>query len=278
VIGVIGVLVGLLLPAVQRTREAASRIKCANNLRQIGLAMQLHLVQFDLLPPSRTVGEGPSWAWLILPELEQDNLYRLWDVGHLPIYKANQGALKVAVPVFFCPSRRPPTNGGGKPFTQRAGCYLSGGILGATGDYAASIGTTGIDYPQVFPSGEVVPPNGAFVYATGLSFSDFRDGASNTILVGEKHVPAGKFGEYPLDCSIYDGHNPSCNVRPGGPDYPIVGDRDANAFGFGSYHPTICQFVFADGGVHAIKNSISPLALGLLVHRADGQAIPEGSY
>src|SRR5260370_42555149 len=81
-IAIISILIGLMMPAVQSAREAARKISCANTLKQIGLAMQLHENQFGRLPPSRkTKSESPTWAWLILPNLEQDNLYRLWPPG-----------------------------------------------------------------------------------------------------------------------------------------------------------------------------------------------------
>ena len=59
------------------------------------------------------------------------------------------------------------------------------------------------------------------------------DGLSNTIMVGEKQVPRDQWGQYPWDCSIYDGHNPVCNTRAGGPDYPLVSDPTSQAWGFG---------------------------------------------
>jgi len=121
VIAIISILVGLLMPAVQKTREAASRIKCANNLKQIGLAVHLYVDAFGRLPPGRIgMAEGPSWAWLILPDLEQDNLYKLWPIGW-PYPGLAPGApitpeavdqtskvMSKQVPTYFCPSFRSP--------------------------------------------------------------------------------------------------------------------------------------------------------------------------
>jgi prepilin-type N-terminal cleavage/methylation domain-containing protein len=130
VVAIIAVLVGLLMPAVQSAREAANRTHCANNLKQIGLAMHLYENVHGRLPPSRrSMGEGPSWAWLILPQLEQDNLYKLWPDGWsypgvvpgLPITVEEKtiagDVLSRPVPVYFCPSFRPPGSVS-NPFTQ----------------------------------------------------------------------------------------------------------------------------------------------------------------
>src|SRR5438067_8990562 len=81
VIAIISTLVGMLLPAVQKAREAASRISCANNLKQIGLAMHLHHNDLDRLPPSRLGYARATWMVLVLPYLEQDNLYHQWDIS-----------------------------------------------------------------------------------------------------------------------------------------------------------------------------------------------------
>ncbi len=275
VIAIIATLIGLLLPAVQQVREAASRTQCANNLKQIGLALHLYHDQNQRLPPSHVQGEGPSWAWLILPNLEQDNLYRLWDYANLPLYRASDPALRATVPIYFCPSRRSPAGAITRGFSQRSACVLSDGIRGAPGDYAASIGTTGADYSLDLPNGQVVPSDGTFLALAGLRFADITDGLSNTILVGEKHVPRGGEGLYPLDCSIYDGHNPVCNCRSGGPSFPLAKDPRDDGWKFGSAHPGLCQFVFCDGGVRSLKNGINPVTLGLLTQRNDGQVIPD---
>jgi prepilin-type N-terminal cleavage/methylation domain-containing protein len=107
VIAIIGVLIALLLPAVQRVREAAQRASCGNNLKQIGIAVHLYHDSFNVLPPARTRDNGLSWTVLILPYLEQDNFYRQWNT--LETYAAQVSGTSLAqtaVPVFFCPARR----------------------------------------------------------------------------------------------------------------------------------------------------------------------------
>ena len=106
VIAIIAILIGLLLPAVQKVREAANRAKCENNLKQIGLACLSYEAARGKFPPSRLKGESQSWAWMILPGLEQENLYRMWNTV-TPIYKLeNPAILSAPIPVYFCPSRR----------------------------------------------------------------------------------------------------------------------------------------------------------------------------
>jgi prepilin-type N-terminal cleavage/methylation domain-containing protein len=108
VIAIIAILIGLLLPAVQRVREAANRAKCLNNLKQIALACHTYENALGSFPPSRLAGESQSWAWIILPQLEQDNLYRKWN-PNAPLYdipNATTLALQTPVPLYFCPSRR----------------------------------------------------------------------------------------------------------------------------------------------------------------------------
>jgi len=274
VIAIIAILVGLLMPAVQQAREAAYRTQCTNNMKQIALALHLYHDTNKSLPPSRMPREGPAWAWVILPYLEQQNLYNLWPVGK-PYSAIVALKVNMAVPTYFCPSRRDPNTGtSGLAFTQRNDCLEFQGAPGALGDYAASIGSTGTDFPLTIPNGPTLVPNGAFEFPTGRRFADITDGLSNTILIGEKHVPRDTFGAYPWDCSIYDGHNPTCNTRPGGPDFPIAMSPTDTGWKFGSYHPALCQFALCDGSVQQMLNTMSPVILGLLTQRNDGQPIP----
>src|SRR5262245_8928185 len=92
----------------------------------------------------------------------------------------------------------------------------------SAGDYAASLGTTALDTPLILPDRSVVLPNGPFEAGRGVPIGRITDGLSHTLLVGEKHVPPFSIGVPPLDCGLYDGHNPMCNTRGAGPLHPLA--------------------------------------------------------
>jgi prepilin-type N-terminal cleavage/methylation domain-containing protein len=269
VIAIISTLIGMLLPAVQKAREAAARISCANNLKQIGLAMQMHHNDQDRFPPSRLTGGRATWAILLLPYLEQDNLYRQWNLGW-PYYNQNATARTTAVKGFFCPSRRTagsPSVSGDVPSDGSS----SINVPGALGDYAVVVDRSGFDSPS-----ELAPSlHGAFQYGTGLRIADFLDGTSNTLLVGEKHVPLGKEGNGWWDCSTYNGDYHVCSSRAASRAYPLTTNPRDTTWKFGSRHTGLVMFCFADGGVRRVPETIDPWVLELLGMRDDGQVIPD---
>jgi prepilin-type N-terminal cleavage/methylation domain-containing protein len=147
VIAIISILVGMLLPAVQRAREAASRISCANNLKQIGLAIHNYESIYATVPPNRIAEGYATWLVLILPFIEQDNLYQQWNLN-ATYYQQNDIARMTNVKTYFCPSRRTSNTtpiwsvAGDMPSWGGASQHFPGGLS----DYAANIGTTGMDH------------------------------------------------------------------------------------------------------------------------------------
>jgi prepilin-type N-terminal cleavage/methylation domain-containing protein len=300
VIAIIAILIGLLLPAVQKVREAAARTQCENNLKQMGLACMNHNDTLGCLPPSRDLlsypaelGEllvandeepdgdedlGGTWAVYLLPYIEQNNVFSLWNLNYyangnsgagngygFPYTSQPKQAVQAQVKTYYCPSRRSPTT---------APQFSVGSNPGALGDYAASMGTTGYD---TFSFLDGSPSNGAFrlgFEGKGIKLNQITDGLSNTILIGDKNVKLGLFGQLPIDCSIYDGGNVGCSSRSLGVNYPVASTVKDPGLKFGSYHIGVCQFVFADGSVHAISNGTSPVTLGYLAQINDGQPIP----
>jgi prepilin-type N-terminal cleavage/methylation domain-containing protein/prepilin-type processing-associated H-X9-DG protein len=272
VIAIISILMGLLLPAVQQAREAAARIQCTNNLKQIGLALHGYHDAHQKLPPSRLDVGFATWAVLILSYLEQDNLYRQWDLPQT-YYQQNEVARLTPVKVYFCPSRRASDT---LPTASVSGDMPSWGgdsshTPGALGDYAACVDRSGHDTPE-----ETCPNlDGPFEMKSGRRFVDFKDGQSNTLLVGEKHVPQAKHGEGWWDCSLYNGDYHQCSTRAAGRMFPLTTSPKDPGWKFGSVHTQVVQFCFADGHVQALPESINPHTLELLGLRTDGEVIPD---
>jgi prepilin-type N-terminal cleavage/methylation domain-containing protein len=289
VIAIIAVLIALLLPAAQKVREAANLTTCSNNLKQLGLACLNYNDNFGALPPSRQLfalydeelqellnpnsdepdGDenlGPTWAVFILPYIEQDNLFKLFDLN--VDYKVqNPAAVSEGVPVYFCPSRRDVAT---EP-------RLSTGESqpGALGDYGACTGTTGLDIYNSSLSPD--PPNGAFhtgLRGKGVRLAEITDGTSNTLLIGEKQVPTGKTGMQQWDCSMYDGDAILCSTRGAGINYPIARSLQDTRVIFGGPHLSVCMFVFADGAVHRLSHDTDPVTLEYLSAIGDGHEIP----
>jgi prepilin-type N-terminal cleavage/methylation domain-containing protein len=144
VIAIIALLMGLLLPAVQKTRESAHRISCANNLKQITLAMHHYERDYGQLPPRCALDDGASWPILILRHIEQDGLYRSWDLSR-SYYDQNDLARMTTIPIYFCPSRRNSresglSTSGDQPWL--GGLDYGPQVPGALIDYAACLGDT----------------------------------------------------------------------------------------------------------------------------------------
>jgi prepilin-type N-terminal cleavage/methylation domain-containing protein/prepilin-type processing-associated H-X9-DG protein len=307
VIAIIGVLVALLLPAVQKVREAANRLSCRNNLKQLALGFQNYHDSFNKFPPDR-VGRDAylTWAALILPYIEQDNIYKMWNTGpeRVTWKYADQpaAALESQIKIFFCPARRsPPQISDGSHNSGNAG-----NLPGACGDYATCAGDG-----KRLQNGDWVPDdmntdtaNGAIIvsnpplgnpwpdpivtFNSQTSLTNITDGTSNTFVIGEKQVRPGQFGQGgDGDNSIYSGSAYKSAQRCAGRfhplarslDDPIPTTPDANKrYNFGSFHPGVCQFAFADGSVHAIPVTIDVNNLERLANRHDGEVITNVDY
>jgi prepilin-type N-terminal cleavage/methylation domain-containing protein/prepilin-type processing-associated H-X9-DG protein len=215
VIAIIGVLIGLLLPAIQKTRDAAQRVRCENNLKQLGLACLNYESTFKGFPPALTGYYNPSaapvnWGTFVLPYIEQDTLYRQYDFtkgywpaassGNAGIVGSDSNALIVSTEVkaFECPSvpiRLTPTYTvtWSYPGYSPVGPYTSanGDYSNILGIYPPEITTLGLaaSYPGTDLTGASFPPpgnlNGVLQPDSSTTIASITDGTSNTILLSE---------------------------------------------------------------------------------------------
>lgn len=276
VIAIIGVLIALLLPAVQQAREAARRMQCTNGEKQILLAMHNYESSFKVYPTGRlgcdgacspTNGPGTSAFVLLLPFLEQNNLYELFaPYGPNNAYPANlpSTTLSQRPDAFVCPSSTMPetVNTSSKDWATSSYALVSG-------HYGASQGI----------GGKVKWDNsGMFVYRDSFGNQDAVDGLTNVMFVGEvidghlsNHINRWATANRLLD-SLRATENP-INTPPGTGITTSPYGEALNA-AFGSRHPGGANFAFGDGSVHFIPETINLTIYKLLGQRASGQPKP----
>ncbi len=276
VIAIIATLIGLLLPAVQSAREAARRIQCANQMKQIGLAVvQVH-DQKRAFPMGRDTRNefGQSWSFRLLPLLEEQSIYNaLMKDTTVPMWDdRNSQAMRSPVPTFFCPSRRSPA--ADRNFDNNDRPPVKEGV-GAGGDYAANAGT----YFN-YASGTTAPIDlkqaGPIHTLSKVRAAQVTDGLSKTFAVGERHIPkvdssvAGNMQDWTRgDTAFFASDNPYVCFRDPARGL-ATGADDMNRRKFGSMHPGITQFVFLDGHVEPIEGEIDTTVLRWYCAIGDG--------
>lgn len=278
VIAIIGILVALLLPAVQAARESARRTQCRNQLKQIGLAMQNYHDLVRAFPAGYysaldgNGGElGPGWGWCaaLLPALEQTNLAAQINVNLDIGDPKNAAARATLLPVFSCPSE-----------TYRSTFVVANTSASvAYGNYVAINGNAGV-------SDFAGSNDGAFLRNRWLRMAEIADGLSNTLFVGERcsrmsftsWTGAVTGGEVPSQLDPAASESSAALVLshagPHAPNNPEVTDADATA----SFHPIGVNFLFGDGSVHAISNSIDVPIYDALATRHGGEAASGDDY
>jgi prepilin-type N-terminal cleavage/methylation domain-containing protein/prepilin-type processing-associated H-X9-DG protein len=282
VIAIIAVLIGLLVPAVQKVRESASRTQCANNLKQIGLALHSYHDVYHAFPPAFVANPGtapsnnapPGWGWgtWILPYLEQGSLYEQINPTKVGIPDGTLGnpdttalgqLCQTTISTYRCPSEQ------------------SNVILNDQRGYHAysSYSATGAD---VSTSGNSLHQTGVMYQSSKTRITDIIDGTSNTLLVGERPYGkrAGTSGDI-LYGAVWTGvwttgKDGSTMWCLNGSSGYTINQGNADKWTFGSWHPGGAQFVFCDGAVRFLPDSMAgtnPDLLGHLVNRKDGNTV-----
>jgi len=298
VIAIIGLLMALLLPAIQRVREASNRMRCGNNLSQIAVAFHNHHNDFGYFPtggtsinndpattanftlPRTMIGGQPAtgpdqawgWAFQILPYIEQASLWR---------NPSDAAVRQTPIPIYFCPSRRRPgVDVNGLAQLDYAGC--GGAFEGQTGLFAPGWGAVTIRHA----SGAIVTrtPSESPPFQRVVSLdSGFPDGTSNTFLAGEKYIRRRQYNRGPHEdrdsfaagfvCdTVRWARAPNQNLPQ-----PLLDDTADAPRRFGSAHVARVNFVFVDRSVRSLSYRIDMNIFYLLAVKEDGLAVNAAS-
>lgn len=301
VIAIIGMLVGLLLPAVQQAREAARQMQCSNQLKQMGLAAMNHESGNKIYPscgwscywegdPDFGFGENQpgSWLYSLLPYIEQNAFWQLGMDGtkaiDSAIKTANTTRVQTPISLFYCPSRRT-----AKPMQGHTSAYNNNGFSGgvAKSDYACN-GADGWSWENKGSVAEGLAwtytggKTGMFYPKTAITMGEIRDGTTNTYLYGEKYLVPTLY-EPSGSCAQGDDWNcwmgPESNdlsrytqLRSDSQNQPIQ-DRVGfdSGYPFGSAHAGSFGMVMCDASAQRISYSIDKEVHSYLGRKADGQ-------
>ncbi len=303
VIAIIGILVALLLPAVQAAREAARRMQCSNNLKQLGIALRSYASSHAVLPAGAIFGtsdwggagkvwneaqtgrQGTSWIVAILPQLEQQNLFDRWDFT--TNVKGNSALAKIDLPMLYCPSRRRTVRGEDTNMMflgWESGDVDYGGCIGNANAFWNRQAHEVASLKQIYGGNDSQGNDAAGVFIPNrfVSFASIRDGTTNTLMVGEMQRLWGE-----LDVNGLWGHRSQDGWAVGGVatsfDTAVLPSNDyfANPGGInngffespGSEHPGGALFCLVDGSVHFYSEHGDPLVLSAMGSRDGGESV-----
>jgi len=284
VVAIIAVLIALLLPAIQSSREMARRVQCGNNLLQLGIALGNYASTHRVFPPGVVNDKGPilnqpvgyhySWLVQILPYMERGSIDRRFDFREGVYAPSNETARDVRIPTLLCPSDGFPT----RFSISYAGCHND------------------VEAP-------IAADNKGILYLNSrVSYDDITDGPAYTILLGEMRLGGPTLGwasgtRASLRNTAHPINEPDAHAPPrGSPSYSQIGPYGTDDLndvatmvkdgilpidyvgGFSSSHPSTSNFLFADGSVRLLKQSIDQHIYRFLGNRADGNLISDDSF
>lgn len=281
VIAIIGVLVSLLLPAVQAARETARRATCMNQLKQIGVALHQYNDSHGCLPTGWLANDPatqaplasgePGWGWaaLMLPYLEQANVSKSVTNFNVSITDPlNTTARTFPIVNFRCPS-----DDGGPTFPLPSAANPSVTLFQmANANYVGVFGTEGLDACENLPPGETCRADGVFAHQTRIRLADVTDGLSQTLFVGERSSRLGGSTWLGMVNGAEEAAARILGVTDHPPNHPTGHFED-----FGSYHPAGTDFLFGDGSVKLVTHFIDERLYRALATRQQGD-IANGEY
>lgn len=314
VIAIIGILMGLLLPAVQGARESARIVTCKNNLKQLGLGCLSHEAKHGFYPsggwgwnwagdPDQGFGrrQGGGWLYAVLPFIEQETCWALTVGSKAPdgttiATKARANMLRISypIPLINCPTRRPnqlftrlylPVDCDNTNDVART-CYAANCGSQGTNEFHGGPGsTTEGQSPTYWKTWDTSlkggnAHSGVSFWCSQIEKEHITDGASRTYLLGEKSIDTTQYlpgGHGAENETALTGYN-NDNYRNSASTVPLR-DRAGqnNSFSFGSAHSSGCNFVMCDGSVRTISFSIDLGVHRNLTHRADGSGTEDAA-
>jgi prepilin-type N-terminal cleavage/methylation domain-containing protein/prepilin-type processing-associated H-X9-DG protein len=280
VTAMIGMLVGLLVPAAQSARSAARRMQCQNNLKQLALALNSYLTSRDVLPMSAVAGNGHglnhSCFAMILPEIEEGSLFNAYNFLVENYDPSNTTVVASQVATLLCPENPLPRDPMASDQVQTAaGTGYPSGSAFARNHYAANWGGSYTEYGQDFTQHYgsyrgvmmTVRVMGPRVTTRCLGAQDLCDGLSNTVLLGEKRDSQG------WDVGGYAGSEFDV-----GPTPVMLGDPDLQRSYTCSYHPGGAHFAFCDGSVRPLRATMSRATWYAVITRDGREIIGADAY
>jgi prepilin-type N-terminal cleavage/methylation domain-containing protein/prepilin-type processing-associated H-X9-DG protein len=285
VIAIIAILIGLLVPAVQKVREAAARLQCQNNLKQLGLAAHNYHSTYKRFPSAVNMPGQEKFGWpaapdqnkwysmtmALLPYIEQDNLRKnVVDNVPNPQYQNCNGPNSIGAQVInieICPSDSALPD---PPVGQYGAYYF--GLVSYGGCSGTSATTT---------NGNQSLKNGIFYMNSSVSILSITDGTSNTLMFGERsrlNLPATSTSQSLGGWAWVNQYAQEDNTMNASEPIEGINTHDLNQFGSQHAGGAISNFTFADGSVRGVAQSISIVALQRLAARADGQVVDASQW
>jgi prepilin-type N-terminal cleavage/methylation domain-containing protein/prepilin-type processing-associated H-X9-DG protein len=318
VIAIIAILIGLLLPAVQKVREAAARMSCSNNLKQLGLAYQNYESANGVFPPSAYYDLTPAasgglpiahgWGVFLLPYIEQGNVANIYNMNQPFITPGNQTAIQTQLKIMLCPSavHASPTYSdsisfltSSFPFTAAVADYapcsgINGGAaallnsLGASPPYTSVNSVLGATYPTIMGPASLLALVGDPAANGARKITDITDGTSNTLILAED---VGRPQLWEMG-KLVSGTTSGAGWGDPNAEYGLDGTNPAN----GSSMPGTCaincnndnevyafhtggaNIMFADGSVHFVTSTINIVTFGAIITAQGGEVVPGTAY